>query len=495
MKYGLFLVFAGTAVVCGSQWQGAKMVWQTDTTDRPSMDNGLLTSDADGWPWMLWARFNVHNPDSTRLLEISRWNGSHWVEPERLPDTIKYDGGYCDGVFAQNSRLWFIYPMRPSGNYSDIWSAQYEPNTGLWDLPIQVNVPDTNTADDFYPRIDMGGGQIWAVWFNEVGSRAVCDIKASHWNDSTLSWGTEMTVNPNTNGINRMVWFPDVAVDDGGTPYVVWTCSRPDQNTSLLCNSCENGHWTVPESVCNPDSLIISGPYGGTRPRLVDDEEGNLHLAVLGARPGDTVVGLYYFRRAGGKWSEPVRTDTWSATGSPIWDKDMAVASPDNIWVTFDRGGGYDWMVFAQHYDGKSWGLEERIDDGRTFRGGFPSVTLDADGLPFVAWSADSSRTGYKNQIWYNTHSVGGQAEQPGGLLTTRELGATVVSGVLFLTEASSPKPQAAGLMDISGRKVLDIRPGANDVRALAPGVYFIGEGLGTRGQGLGRIRKVIVTR
>jgi hypothetical protein len=50
-------------------------------------------------------------------------------------------------------------------------------------------------------------------------------------------------------------------------------------------------------------------------------------------------------------------------------------------------------------------------------------------------------------------------------------------------------------LPDVSGPKVLDLKPGANDVRSLAPGVYFIREGLGTRGEGLGKTRKVVVTR
>jgi len=31
-------------------------------------------------------------------------------------------------------------------------------------------------------------------------------------------------------------------------------------------------------------------------------------------------------------------------------------------------------------------------------------------------------------------------------------------------------------LLDVSGRKVLELHPGANDVRALAPGVYFVRE-------------------
>jgi hypothetical protein len=52
-----------------------------------------------------------------------------------------------------------------------------------------------------------------------------------------------------------------------------------------------------------------------------------------------------------------------------------------------------------------------------------------------------------------------------------------------------------AVLLDASGRKVLDLKAGANDVRALAPGVYFVREGLGTRGEGLGKTRKVVVTR
>ena len=53
---------------------------------------------------------------------------------------------------------------------------------------------------------------------------------------------------------------------------------------------------------------------------------------------------------------------------------------------------------------------------------------------------------------------------------------ATIVRGVLFQPEASSPKWQAASLLDVSGRKVMNLGPGANNVRALSPGVYFVRE-------------------
>ena len=51
-------------------------------------------------------------------------------------------------------------------------------------------------------------------------------------------------------------------------------------------------------------------------------------------------------------------------------------------------------------------------------------------------------------------------------------------------------------LLDISGRQVMVLRPGANDVRALAPGVYFVRE-QDSRGLGVedSMVRKVIVTR
>jgi hypothetical protein len=88
-----------------------------------------------------------------------------------------------------------------------------------------------------------------------------------------------------------------------------------------------------------------------------------------------------------------------------------------------------------------------------------------------------------------------GVAETPSGEVRPAKCVPTVVRDVLLLPKASGRKPQASSLLDINGRKMMDLSPGANDVRALAPGVYFIREGPGIRGQGLGRIRKVVVTR
>jgi hypothetical protein len=51
---------------------------------------------------------------------------------------------------------------------------------------------------------------------------------------------------------------------------------------------------------------------------------------------------------------------------------------------------------------------------------------------------------------------------------------ATVVRGVLRVGDGRRQTVGRAGLLDISGRKVLDLKAGDNDVSRLAPGVYFV---------------------
>ncbi|MEO0077950.1 MAG: hypothetical protein ABIK86_03010 [candidate division WOR-3 bacterium] len=59
---------------------------------------------------------------------------------------------------------------------------------------------------------------------------------------------------------------------------------------------------------------------------------------------------------------------------------------------------------------------------------------------------------------------------EPG--LTTRP--PTIVRGVLHLEAGGEERKGHGALLDATGRKVMDLQPGANDVRHLAPGVYFV---------------------
>jgi YVTN family beta-propeller protein len=90
--------------------------------------------------------------------------------------------------------------------------------------------------------------------------------------------------------------------------------------------------------------------------------------------------------------------------------------------------------------------------------------------------------------------SGGGVEETPNAELRTSNV-ATIVRGGLMMNDRGQKTGDRAELLDISGRKVLDLRPGANDVRALAPGVYFIRTKPSAVSRERSAVAKVVVTR
>jgi DNA-binding beta-propeller fold protein YncE len=82
----------------------------------------------------------------------------------------------------------------------------------------------------------------------------------------------------------------------------------------------------------------------------------------------------------------------------------------------------------------------------------------------------------------------GGVEETMNDELGTMNVGPTIVRDVLRLA-IDDCRVSNAELLDAAGRKVTELRTGANDVRALAPGVYFV---RGAQGQG---VTKVVLTR
>jgi hypothetical protein len=70
----------------------------------------------------------------------------------------------------------------------------------------------------------------------------------------------------------------------------------------------------------------------------------------------------------------------------------------------------------------------------------------------------------------------------------------TIVHGVLMLGAVDSRQNTGyrVELLDVSGRKVLDLHPGPNDVRSLSPGAYFVRLGPNRKDT---RLTKLVVTR
>lgn len=71
----------------------------------------------------------------------------------------------------------------------------------------------------------------------------------------------------------------------------------------------------------------------------------------------------------------------------------------------------------------------------------------------------------------------------------------SICRGVLTCQPTASCAQLAAELLDLSGRKVMDLQPGENDVRHLAPGVYFVRRPMTEDGRPRAAVRKVVIQR
>jgi len=163
-------------------------------------------------------------------------------------------------------------------------------------------------------------------------------------------------------------------------------------------------------------------------------------------------------------------------------------------WADITGGAGTDSVAWSF-----SWGTDS-LASGENFICVVPlemdAATTNNEGLgsPFAG-----------NTVVYPVYRMWalGVQESPVSSRPLRPYGPTVLRGVLMIGDrgqktadraAASDGGRCGQLLDISGRKVLDLHPGANDVSRLSPGVYFVRSASGVLRSASG-VTKVMVTR
>jgi hypothetical protein len=133
---------------------------------------------------------------------------------------------------------------------------------------------------------------------------------------------------------------------------------------------------------------------------------------------------------------------------------------------------------------GVTWSELELANDDTTADSWDPDIGVDSAGHAYIVWQ---NNPGERGEICFATNHPVGIADQPPQQSAGVRPLVTFVRGVLVLGAVGSRQntayraaPSDGGrcgqLLDAAGRKVADLQPGANDVRALAPGIYFVME-------------------
>jgi len=161
-------------------------------------------------------------------------------------------------------------------------------------------------------------------------------------------------------------------------------------------------------------------------------------------------------------------------------------------------------IFVASSPDGTTWNSPVRITNADATSKRFPFLVRNCSGDSLAVGFEQDSIAGFNTDgtgvisrnpicVWRGTMS-GAIEEMPGAEPQSANAGPTIVRDVLYIPR-SALGVRTSTLSDASGRRLMSLQTGSNDVSSLAPGAYFIRqEGIGTRGWGLGKTQKVLKT-
>jgi YVTN family beta-propeller protein len=274
-------------------------------------------------------------------------------------------------------------------------------------------------------------------------------------------------------------------VATGSNPYCL--AVDPVTNKVYVANR-GSANVTVIDGATNSTILVAAGTspsavaVNPVTDRIYVANRGGGNVTVITAVPtNDTKVRAAFDRLPGDTTSfgRPTLTGRGVNRSTPGRTAMMGVCNRLNTtqkawnWATVTSGAGTDSITWTYN-----WGADSLIP-GENFVCCVPledqAATTNNLGLgtPFAG-----------NLEVYAVYRIGfaaGVEEDLRPQATSFKLGPTIIRGVLFL-EGDCPRtgtvPKTV-LLDASGRRVLDLKPGANDVSRLSPGVYFVREASG----------------
>jgi hypothetical protein len=436
-------------------------VWGMFSTDFADVDNdGDLDIGSTSFGYGVGLRVFLNHGDGT------------WRQSFGTPESI-------------NSGMEFYFrDVNRDGNV-DIISATAGPAVYFGDgasgfVPGDTGLPQSNYGlSGISPGdVDNDGG-VDVAFANTDGG-----VEVWAWNSSTHRWGSFSGTLPTTGD------FEGTQLCDMNADGFIDVCASGGGHTRVWLGDGQ-GNWTEAADITTPN-----GSCEALRTGADFDHNGLPDLAFVareGSWPND-----YNHAHA---------------------FKETSAAESPTIFPVFPRGGEKLANGSVQFIDWWSEALvpestRVRLELSTTGRSG-PWLQV-ADSLPNAGryqWLIPDSITSGDCFIRYTVFGPGagvealtphafaigdtmpGVAESHNLQASSRNQGASMVRGVLVLGAVGCRQnaEYRAGLMDVSGRKVLVLRPGANDVSRLAPGVYFVREAQ-ARAQAQ-PVRKVIVSR
>jgi hypothetical protein len=267
-------------------------------------------------------------------------------------------------------------------------------------------------------------------------------------------------------------WYPDVVFD--GTNYlVVWADKRSGST------------WDVYGARVSPDGVVLD-PAGFAISAAARDQrfpvlafDGTNSLVVWADSRGGASTGIWAARvSAGGTVLDPAGIELCGA-GSDPWYPAVAFDGTNYIAVWTDWRAGSHTEIY-----GASVAPSGLVADtfpviqqeGNQWSGALGAATGGQVLLAYAGWAGKfGGRTYGTHRVWGKLGPFPGLSEGSPSPLERPRVVATIVRRVLTLPCPAVPGvDMVSSLHDASGRRVVTLSPGPNDVSHLTSGVYFL---------------------
>jgi hypothetical protein len=367
-----------------------------------------------------------------------------------------YVAGYI--TTADNGRDWMIIKYMPNGDTA--WTRSADG----W-----------GEADDviYGVALDDSGNVIATGYTTNLGGNInIGTIKSDP--DGNVVYVKEYD-GPTHNGDAAIA----VAVDAAGNAYVTGASMGATSNDYVTVKYLPSGDtaWARRyNGTANGDDFAYA---------IALDAAGNALVtgSSVGAGSGTDWLTIKYLPNGDTAWTR--RANGWANASDESYS--VAVSRSGDVFVTgftMSLGSNINYGTIMYRPDG-SLGWVKEYDGPAADQDYASSVAVDTAGNVFVTGHSMGLATVYDYATIKYEATIG---IEEGRRPQTRELrpGASIVAGNLWL--AAGVDAERSRLIDAAGREVLELSPGANDVRGLTPGVYFVHAGPKA-------IRRVVVLR
>jgi hypothetical protein len=335
------------------------------------------------------------------------------LDPSGVPISTAAYNQWSPALAFDGANFLVTWDDYRSGSDYDIYAARVTPQGTVLD-PSGIPV-STATSYEYLPAVAFDGANFLVTW-EDGRSGSSYDIYAAR----VTPQGT--VLDPNGIPVSTVAdyqWYPALAFD-GANFLVTWQDNRSDPSYDIYA-----ARVTPQGTVLDPNGIPISTATNDQWYPAVAFDGANFLVTWTDYRSG-TSYDIYAAR---------------VTPGGVVFDIGPAVRQEGNqTYPALARGPGNQMFLVYQGWAGTV--------NGKTYN---------------------------SQRIWGKFGPFPGVQETTNDEVRRTNRLPTIVRGVLFVSrEPSAVSRKPLSLLDISGRKVLDLQPGPNDVSRLAPGVYFV---------------------